>query len=211
MLGASGIESKNGHHLILTARNQLLLLPLWRRDSFDYTLKEITFIICKYHHCCFSSCCIHLLSHHFICASTFFFIHLLFRTQQPGYVRLNVSGIADYVTVSSPLATPNVLVPLYSRSCCWQCYLSSSQIRNFDSFTSLTFHIQLATESQTCYLFGVSQSLLSAHASCLPIYYMLASQHALPLGESPHKASRGKSGHVTFLLKIFSVSLLSTR
>lgn len=142
----------------------------------------------------------------------YFFVHP--SPFQNSTILICTAKCLQYSQLCNIVLTPHhskCLLSLYFCSCCWQCYLSNSQIRNFDSFTSLTFHIQLATESQTFYLFSVPQSLLSAHTSCLPIYYIPDSQHALPLGESPHKASRGKYGHVTFLLKIFSASLLSTR
>lgn len=118
----------------------------------------------------------------------------------------------DYVTLPSPLTTPNgFFFPPYSCSCCGQSYPPGSQIRNFHSFSSLTFHIQFALESQTVYLFGVPQSLRSARASGLPIYSRLVFSVCPSPGRITTQGKRGKSGRVIPLRQIVSASFLSTR
>lgn len=104
----------------------------------------------------------------------YFFVHPF--SFQNATLQIHMTKWLQYncVTFSSPLTIPNVLFPLYSCSCCWLCYLSISQIRHSDSFTSLTFHIQLAPESQTCYLLSGSENLTIC--SCiLPTYLLYAS------------------------------------
>lgn len=81
---------------------------------------------------------------------------------------------------------------LCSCSCCWQSSPPSSPIRHVDPFSSLSFHIQLALESQTAFLFSVPQSLWSARTSGLPIYPRIVFSVCPSPGRIATQGKRGK-------------------